>query len=87
MRTFIQRTFFAYATCLLETPTTRFSEALTVRARALLGKAATTGGANGQSSAAHWTEYAAKQRLHEVMGRMAGGDGQLLPKLLFHDLE
>ena len=55
-----------------------FSEALTVRARALIGKAAPAGGP-------HWTEYTGKQRLVEVMGRMAG-DRELLEKLLLHGL-
>jgi hypothetical protein len=64
-----------------------FSEALTVRARALVGKAATTG-AHGSGSSLHWDEHTGKQRLAEMMGRMDGGDsgGELLEKLLLHGI-
>ena len=63
-----------------------YSEALVVRARALVGKAATTTAREG--SGAHWSGYSGRQRLVEVMGRMKGGDGErsqeLLEKLLLH---
>ena len=72
-----------------------YSEALTVRARARLGLAlcigidkeqkgaATAASEAGSSSAqnAHWSESNAKERLHEVMGRM-NGEGAMLEKLL-----
>merc|ERR1712216_1021124 len=47
-----------------------FSEALVVRARALVGKAAA-------AVTPHWSDYTGKQRLAEVMGRMeARGDNR-----------
>ena len=57
-----------------------YSEALTVRARALVGIGNAT--ANG-STHTHWTAAVGKQRLAEVMGRMESSrrDG-LLEKLL-----
>ena len=56
-------------------------EALTVRARALVGKAASANSSGASSP--HWTDYTGKERLLEVMGRMAG-DRALPEKLLLH---
>ena len=58
-----------------------FSECLTVRARALVGKAAGGG-------SPHWSGYTAKQRLLEVMGRMESSESNraLAEKLLLHGL-
>ena len=57
------------------------SEALTVRARALVGKAAS---ATGEGGSSHWDSYKSKQRLQEVMGRMDGGRPGLVEKLMLH---
>ena len=60
-----------------------FSEALCVRARALVGKTW------GASNPAHWSDYTSKQRLLEVMGRMemeGGSNKELLEKLMLHEL-
>ena len=59
-----------------------YSEALTVRQKALLSKAATD---SGTSTTQHWSERACKQSLLDVMGRMTG-DPALLEKLLLHGL-
>ena len=53
---------------------------MTVRARALAGKAAPSTG-----SGPHWSEPVGKQRLLEVMGRMRG-EKHLLEKLLLPGL-
>ena len=60
-----------------------YSESLTVRERALLGKASAS-----EASSRHWDEDFSKQRVMEVMGRMAGaGSGKaLLEKLLLRGL-
>ena len=68
-----------------------FSECLTLRARALVGKAAAAKAGEGGSSSPHWSEATGKQRLQEVMRRMGGGgdneeQNQLLEKLLLHGL-
>ena len=66
------------------------SESLTVRTRALLGKAkaaadgSSSGG--GDDDGGHWSEDAGVQRLTEVMSRMAG-DRRLLEKLLLHGFD
>ena len=66
-----------------ETGELLYSTALTLRARALLaGKDAST-----SSSRPHWDIAAAKERLLEVMGRMAGGGEGLLERLLLHGIE
>ena len=66
------------------------TESLTVRARALLGieaaADASSGSSGGGSSGPHWSEHTAKQRLHEVMGRMEG-DKRLHKKLLLHGIQ
>ena len=76
-----------------------YSEALTVRARALVAKAASaastavgsdpgvsaegTGGGVG----GHWSEATSKERLAEVMGRMeGGGEGGLSERLLLQGM-
>ena len=62
-----------------------YSEALIVRARALLGKGA-AGGGSTSGNGLHWDENTGKQRLAEVMGRMQGGQG-LHKKLLLEGLQ
>ena len=57
-----------------------FSESLTVRARALVGKAA------AGASSVHWSASVGKERMLEVMGRMHEGNPALLEKLLLHEL-
>ena len=59
-----------------------YSESMTCRARALVGKAA---GSPHEDDSSHWSEETGKQRLLEVMGRM-DGDRALLEKLLLHGL-
>ena len=61
-----------------------FSEAMVVRERALLGRAAAAG--NASNGGPHWAKDVGKQRLSEMMGRMAG-DKQLLEKLLLHGMD
>ena len=58
-----------------------FSESLTARTRALVGKEA------GWSSP-HWSEYAATQRLLELTGRMESSENNraLAEKLLLHGI-
>ena len=63
-----------------------FSEALTVRARALVGRKAAAAGSSAQSEGQHWPEHTAKERVLEVMGRM-GGERELLEKLMLHELQ
>ena len=59
------------------------SESLAVRSLALVAKGARAkGGANIQ---AHWSESTGRQRLSEVMGRMAGEE-ELLGRLLLRGL-
>merc|ERR1712205_201722 len=67
-----------------------FSEALTVRTRALVSKAAgatvnvnADGGSNG--GGAYWSEAEGKRRLQEMMGRM-DCERPLLEKLMLHGL-
>ena len=62
-----------------------FSEALTVRTRALVGQGASADGSSTQSAGKYWPEHTTKERVLEVMGRM-GGERQLLEKLLLHEL-
>ena len=50
---------------------------------ALASAMAQQAGKGGSTSGFHWSDYACKQRLTEVMGRMAGDRG-LLEKLLLH---
>jgi hypothetical protein len=52
-----------------------YSEALTVRERAQVGKAAAAAGASSSGSTLHWDEHTGKQHLVEVMGRMQGKKG------------
>ena len=59
-----------------------YSEALTVRARALVGRGE---GAPASGDGSHWDQRTGKQRVQEVMGRMAEG-GRLQEKLLLHGL-
>ena len=61
-----------------------FSEALTVRERARLGRAAALGTANGGGIGPHcWSEETGRERLLEMAGRMVGGGQQgLVEKLL-----
>ena len=59
--------------------------ALTVRARALVGKAAEAAASGSVEFAPHWDEHTGRERVVEVMGRMAG-DKALLEKLLLHGL-
>ena len=63
-----------------------FSEALTVRARALVGEAS----AGLTTATVHWDKETGKERVLEVMGRMATGGGSgssgLHEKLLLHGL-
>ena len=56
------------------------SEALCVKEKALLGRAAAC---TGGGSRPHWEEQMGKRRLSEVMGRMIGSKA-LLEKLLLH---
>ena len=63
-----------------------YSEAMTTRQRALLGREAA---AVSGSSSSHWPEHTGMERLQEVMGRMDGDDDggrALLKKLLLHGL-
>ena len=61
-----------------------YSESLTVRERALVGKHASTKTNDGTSSNLQWNESTSRQRVLEVMGRMEGGQPGLLEKLLLH---
>eukprot|EP00935_MAST-01C_sp_MAST-1C-sp1_P001079 g1079.t1 len=61
-----------------------FSESLTVRARVLVGKAATADATGAEQSSAHWDMETEMERLQEVIGRMDGGRQGLLEKLLLH---
>ena len=67
-----------------------YNEALTVRARALVGKAATA--AATASTAAtyegpHWLEGTGKQRVMEVMGRMSTRSSALATEFLLQGLQ
>ena len=58
-------------------------EALTVRQKALLGKAAAAAGYHRDGL--HWSEYTGKQQVLEMVGRMTGSK-ELREKLLLHGL-
>ena len=62
-----------------------YSEALTVRARALVSRATSASTHNAGGSATHWDTRAENERLHEVMGRM-DCDRAVLAALLLHGL-
>jgi hypothetical protein len=71
---------------LAKTGNLMYSEALTVRERALAGKgvASASAAARGSGSDLHWSKETGKQRLVEMMGRMhqEGGNRALLEVLL-----
>ena len=63
-----------------------FSEALTVRARAFVGRAAEpASGSDGSSASLHWSAATGRQRLLDVMGRMRGTEAALKRLLLDGD--
>ena len=64
-----------------------FSESMTVRARALVGKAAAAAADSDAHVGAHWDVEMGKERVLEVMGRMVEGGRGLREKLLLHGLE
>ena len=61
------------------------SEALTVRARALVGRRAAHG-TSQHASGPHWSEQEGADRLREMVGRMAGQDKALSEKLVLGGL-
>ena len=68
-----------------------YNEALTVRARALVGKAATDTAAVTATAATyegpHWLEGTGKQRVMEVMGRMSTRSSALATEFLLQGLQ
>ena len=64
-----------------------YNEALTVRARALVGKAATAAATAATYEGPHWIEGTGKQRVVEVMGRMSTRSSALATEFLLQGLQ